>query len=76
MKMPAIRNQRVVRKFKKAGAIGPDKAVTAEDVGLRDNVVMGRFVAAGFLAREGDKYYIPEAFTQTTRWKMMFGKKA
>lgn len=69
-----IRNKRVMRKFHDAGAIGSGKAVAAEDMGLKDNMIMERFVRAGFLARVGEKYYIPEEFTKTRRYAMMFGK--
>ena len=74
--MAVTHNKRVMRKFYKAEAFSASKAVTAEKMGLQDNMIMDRFVKAGFLVREGEGFYIPESFRQTQRWSMMFGKSA
>lgn len=71
----AARNKRIMKKFYDVGAIGPQKAISAEEAGLHDNIIMDRFIKLGFLAREGEKLYIPVEFTETRRWKLMFGNK-
>lgn len=55
------RMNRYVRLLQSAGAVSPDKALAAVEVGIRESFIFWRLVNRGIIVRAGDgKYYVDE----------------
>lgn len=68
--------RRLVDAFRAKGATGPDKAMTAQELGLPprfEEAMKGRLGATGIFVEVGGKYYLDEAKLKQVREERMAG---
>lgn len=66
----AIRRKRLVRRFREAGATGPEHAVTLESLGVRPFWIFDQMVRRGvFIRTQKGRFYMDEQAAEEFLWQ-------
>lgn len=64
-----VQNRKHLKLFKDAGAIGRANAITLDEIGISENIVIKRLINLNALEKDGNLYFVTDKFATTRRFK-------